>query len=147
MSDSNTHNQKFQCIKPLQPPQENAVRRVIVVEEDQSLNRAIVTYLEMDGYEVSGIRSAHEFFDQFSTQPYDVAILDVDMPEQTGFALVRYLRNNTDTRIISLTKSSFQTKRKECLIAGADVYLEKPVNFRLLSATVGVLFPRLERAL
>lgn len=147
MSDSNIQSHKFPGIKQLQAPHESAVRRVIVIEEDQSLKKGMVTYLEMDGYAVTGISSAHEFFDQLSTHPYDVAILDVDMPDQTGLALVRYLRNNTDTRIISLTNSSFQTKRKECLSAGVDVYLEKPVNFRLLSATVGVLFPRLKRTL
>lgn len=146
MLNSNNNGHRLQSMKPLQPPQENSVKRVIVIEEDQSLKKGIATYLELDGYEVTCISSALEFFDQFSNQPYAVAILDVDMPDQSGLALASYLRNNTDTRIITLSKHSFVSKRTACLNAGADVFLEKPVNFRLLSATVGVLFPRLERA-
>jgi len=134
-------------MKQSQAPHSHDVKRVIVIEEDQSLKKGIVTYLEMDGYEVTGISSAQEFFQQFTNQPFAVAILDVDMPDQTGLALARYLRNNTDMRIVTLTNYPFSNNRKACLKAGADVYLEKPVNLRLLSASVGVLFPCIERSL
>lgn len=141
--DSN--NRRGQCMKQFQAMQAFTVKRVIVIEEDQVLKRGIVNYLEMDGYEVTSIDSTDEFFEQCSNKFYTVAILDVDMPDQVGFALAGYLRRNTEMRIITLTKYPFSNTRKACSDAGADVYLEKPVNFRLLSASVGVLFPRYDQ--
>ena len=133
-------------MKELQEMQAFAVKRVIVVEEDQALKRGIVNYLAMEGYEVTSVGSTDEFFEQCSNHLYTVAILDIDMPDQMGLALARYLRNNTEMRIITVTKFPFSNTRKACLDAGADVYLEKPINFRLLSASVGILFPRYDRS-
>ncbi len=122
-------------------PQNITPKRVIVLVEDHSLQKGIVAYLEMDGYEVTSTSSTHEFFHHFTNQSHGVAIIDVDQPDKSGLALAKYLHNNTAIRIISITTDPFLRSKKNSLISQADIYLKKPLNFRLLSASVNILFP------
>lgn len=116
-------------------------KRVIVVEDEEAFRKVIVHYLTLSGYEVTGVGSAFEFY-QHIEKPFDVAILDVGLPDQGGLVLAAYLRKNSDMRIILLTGLSSISDRVAGYNAGADLYLVKPVVFCEIAAAIKSLLSR-----
>ncbi len=115
---------------------------VIIAEDDLSIRKCIVQYLTFVGYDVTGVGSALELYKHIAINSYQVAILDIGLPDQSGIALCEYLRNNTDMRIIMLTGRSTIEDKLAGYNSGADIYLVKPVDFRELSASISNLLKR-----
>jgi DNA-binding response OmpR family regulator len=123
-------------------PQAPLTGRVIIAEDDLPIRNCIVKYLTFIGYEVTGVGSALEFYQNLAMYSYQVAILDIGLPDQSGIALCEYLRNNTDLRIIMLTGHATIEDKLAGYNSGADIYLVKPVDFRELSASISNLLRR-----
>ncbi|MEI8032484.1 MAG: response regulator transcription factor [Chlorobiaceae bacterium] len=123
--------------------QSRSKSRIIIVEDDLPLLKSAVKYLTLDGYEVTGVGTAHEFYKQIYSEPYDVAILDIGLPDQNGLVLAEYVRKNTNMRIIMLTALVTLDDQLAGHRAGADIYLVKPIDFRRLSASIATLLSRL----
>ena len=122
-------------------------KRLIIVEDDKPLLTSVVKYLTLDGYEVTGVCSAHEFYQHLFAESYAVAIIDVGLPDQNGLVLTEYVRNNTNMRIIMFTARASIEDQIAGQQAGADIYLVKPVDFRQLSASIATLLGRLSGTL
>jgi len=118
--------------------------RVLVVDDDVSLRRAVSRTLELEGYEVDvaedGLR-ALEFFDDENATP-DVVLLDVLMPNLDGLGTCRMIRAKSRVPILMLTARSAVDDRVEGLEAGADDYLAKPFAVVELIARVRALLRR-----
>jgi two-component system response regulator MprA len=118
--------------------------RVLVVDDDVSLRRAVSRTLELEGYEVEvaedGLR-ALEFFDDENETP-DVVLLDVLMPNLDGLRACRMIRAKSRVPILMLTARSAVDDRVEGLEAGADDYLAKPFAVVELIARVRALLRR-----
>ncbi|MEI7824742.1 MAG: response regulator transcription factor [Chlorobiaceae bacterium] len=122
-------------------PQNN--RPVIIVEDDKPLRNSVVKYLTLDGYQVTGVGSAQEFYQQIFAKSYAVAIIDVGLPDQSGLILAEYVRKNTDIRIIMFTARASIDDQLAGHLAGADIYLVKPVDLRQLSVSIATLLSRM----
>lgn len=118
--------------------------RIIVVEDDVPLLKSVVRYLSLDGYKVTGVGSAREFYQHIFSEPYALAVLDIGLPDQDGLVLSEYVRKNTGMRIIMFTARSSIEEQIAGQKAGADIYLVKPVDFRQLSASIEALLSRME---
>ena len=118
-------------------------RQVIIVEDDKPLLKSVIKFLTLDGYEVTGVSSAYEFYRQMFAKPYAVAILDLGLPDQSGLVLAEYVRKNTEMRIIIFTARATIDDQLAGHQAGADIYLVKPIDFRQLSAAIETLLSRL----
>jgi DNA-binding response OmpR family regulator len=70
--------------------------RVIIIEDDQILRESIIRFLSVTGMEASGVGSVLEFYQSVVTRNFDVAMVDVNLPDQSGFTLADYLRRNSD---------------------------------------------------
>jgi two-component system response regulator MprA len=118
--------------------------RVLVVDDDVSLRRAVSRTLQLEGYEVEvaedGLR-ALEFFDDENETP-DVVLLDVLMPNLDGLRACRMIRAKSRVPILMLTARSAVDDRVEGLEAGADDYLAKPFAVVELIARVRALLRR-----
>ncbi|NTV03047.1 MAG: response regulator transcription factor [Chlorobiaceae bacterium] len=119
-------------------------KRIIIVEDDPDLLENMVKYLRLAGHDVTGTRSAGEFYLHISGETFSLAIIDIGLPDQSGLVLSEYVRNNTGMRIIILSARSTLADRLNGLKAGADFYMVKPVDSKELSATIDNLFMRLE---
>ncbi len=116
--------------------------QVIVFQDDNQLRQSTLNALVMEGFNAVGTGSADDFFRQLGLRPSLVALIDVDTPAHNGLDLIGVVRKKSAARIVALTTSNSPSDRLACIKAGADVCLLKPVNFMLLSATVGVLLQR-----
>ena len=117
----------------------------ILVAEDQAVNRRLVTtILEKRGHTVEQVedgKQACEALAAAGDQPFDVVIMDLQMPEMGGLEatqVIRYLEAGTGKRvpIVALTAHAMKGDRDRCLAGGMDEYLSKPIDTPLLIATV-----------
>ena len=122
--------------------QKPSICRVIIAEDDTAMRQCLVKYLTDVGYEVTSAGSALEFYQQIAERPYQIAILDIGLPDQSGIELCEYIKNNTDMRIVMLTARSTVEDKLAAYGSGADIYLVKPVDFRELSASINNLLKR-----
>jgi DNA-binding response OmpR family regulator len=110
--------------------------RVLVVEDDQLLLESIVEYLTLCGMAVTGADSGLAFYQALATQSFDVAVLDIGLPDQCGYVLAEYVRKNTGMGVIILTARSETEDRVKGYESGADVFMVKPVDTRELQAAI-----------
>lgn len=116
---------------------------VIIVEDDKDLRESIVEFLSMTGHGITGVGNCLEFYHALATSTFSIAVVDLGLPDQCGFTLVEYIRKNTTMGVIILTARDGVEDRIQGYGSGADVYLVKPVDCRVLAAAVSNLYSRL----
>ena len=116
-------------------PVENCIP-ILLVEDDADLCRSISTYLNSAGFRVTAVGSCLECYSAIATKQYGVAVVDVSLPDQSGFTLAEYLRANTTMKIIMMTAHERIEDRVRGYAAGAHNYLIKPVDLRELQAAI-----------
>lgn len=121
--------------------------KVLIVEDDTDLRESITLYIEEEGFAVTGVGSVKECHASLEQDTFDVAVIDIGLPDQSGYVLAEELRRSTDLGIIILTALGGIEHRVQGYAIGADLYLVKPVNIReLLAAITSVAKRRLERS-
>ena len=114
--------------------------RILIAEDEKSLNRIIAKQLKASGYSVDCAFNGEEAYDLISMTDYDAAVFDVMMPKIDGFSLLRKIRNEgNNLPVLFLTARDSIEDRVEGLDIGADDYLVKPFAFEELLARIRVL--------
>lgn len=108
---------------------------VLSIDDDVHLQNVVKTYLEDDGYRVVCLESGAQL-KEFLPQRFDVALLDLVLPDAEGFELIHKLRIHTNAPIIVVSGKSDTTEKIISLEMGADDYLTKPFEMRELSARI-----------
>ncbi|MGH9661869.1 MAG: response regulator, partial [Bryobacteraceae bacterium] len=109
--------------------------------EDNAVNQKLVLrLLERMGYRADVAGNGLEVLDAVKRQPYDVVLMDVQMPEMDGLETTRRMRaSGSGPRIVGLTANAMRGDRELCLGAGMDDYVSKPIQVsELQSALVRV---------
>ena len=114
--------------------------RILIAEDEKSLNRIIAKQLKASGYSVDCAFNGEEAYDMISMTDYDAAVFDVMMPKIDGFSLLKKIRNECNNLpVLFLTARDSIEDRVEGLDIGADDYLVKPFAFEELLARIRVL--------
>ena len=114
--------------------------RILLAEDEEDLNRLITQKLVFDGYSVDSCQDGREAIDILSYVEYDAIILDIMMPKEDGYAVLRHLRNiGKTTPVLFLTAKDSIADRVKGLDSGANDYLVKPFSFEELSARLRVM--------
>jgi transcriptional activator protein irlr len=109
--------------------------RILIAEDERSLNEIIVKKLTSDGYSVDACFDGEEAISVLSYTDYDAVILDIMMPKADGYAVLRSLREaGKTTPVLFLTAKDAVSDRVKGLDSGANDYLVKPFAFEELSA-------------
>jgi DNA-binding response OmpR family regulator len=116
--------------------------KVLVVEDDRDLRDSVVEYLHLAGLSASGVGTAAEFYHAQTSGDWSVAVVDIGLPDQSGYVLVEYIRSNTAMKVIILTARDTVDDRVRGYDSGADIYLIKPVDCRELAAAIVSLAQR-----
>lgn len=112
-------------------PQDNAVH-LLIVDDDRRIRDLLSRYLGENGFRVSVAANAAEARNKLNGLEFDLAIVDVMMPGETGIELTKSIRIDKDIPILMLTALSETDNRVAGLEAGADDYLAKPFEPREL---------------
>ena len=110
--------------------------RVLVVEDEPSIRDTIVYALESEGIDVDWTASGAEALEQASKIDYNLIVLDVGLPDMSGFDVCRRLRETNAVPVIFLTARASEIDRVVGLEIGADDYVTNPFSPRELSARV-----------
>ena len=110
--------------------------RILVVDDDPQIRRVMRTTLTARGYEISDAPTGEEALLKLREGPYDLVLLDVNLPGQSGLEVCRALRAGSDLAIIMLTVRNTEQDKVEALDAGADDYVVKPFSTPELLARI-----------
>ena len=117
--------------------------RLLIIEDDTELRSALHTLLSQRGYAVESLENGREGLNALLTQEYDLAIVDLTLPELDGIALIRALRKQQrGVPILIITARDAVDDRVAGLDAGADDYLVKPFEMQELEARARALVRR-----
>jgi PAS domain S-box-containing protein len=119
----------------------------ILVAEDSEVIRAVITeQLATIGYACTAVRTGGEAVAEVAARPYDLVLMDCQMPETDGFEATRLIRTaerqtGRHVPIVAMTANAFREDRERCLEAGMDDYLPKPVRLAELRAMIDAWLP------
>jgi PAS domain S-box-containing protein len=113
--------------------------RFLVAEDDLINQMAITRLLEKKGHHVQCVRNGVELLDRITSTPFDLILMDVQMPEMDGLEATRHIRllpefeSVRDIPIIALTACAMAGDRERFLAAGMNNYAAKPVDWKILA--------------
>jgi signal transduction histidine kinase/CheY-like chemotaxis protein/HPt (histidine-containing phosphotransfer) domain-containing protein len=118
--------------------------RILLAEDNATNQQVALSFLERLGYRADVAANGLEVLSSLRRQPYDVVLMDVQMPEMDGLEATRYIRQmspaefalGNQPRIIAMTANAMQEDREACLAAGMEDYIGKPVRVRELVAAL-----------
>lgn len=117
--------------------------RLLVVEDDQDLNRQLVTALEEAGYVVDSATDGEEGHFLGDTEPYDAVILDLGLPEMDGVTVLeKWRRDGRTMPVLILTARDRWSDKVAGFDAGADDYVAKPFFMEEVLARLRALLRR-----
>jgi two-component system OmpR family response regulator/two-component system response regulator RstA len=114
----------------------------MLVEDDLRLSELVSRYLETNGFRVSVTHRGDQVMEQVTRSPPDLVILDLGLPGQDGFSVCRQLRPGYENPILILTARDNDGDHVLGLELGADDYVIKPVEPRVLMARIHALLRR-----
>jgi two-component system response regulator RegX3 len=118
------------------------LRRVLVVEDEQSLREPLVYLLEKEGYEVFEAADGNEAIELFRSTNPDIVLLDLMMPGMSGNEVCRVIRQVSNVPVIMVTAKDSEIDKVVGLEIGADDYVTKPYSTRELLARMKAVLRR-----
>lgn len=116
--------------------------RILIVEDEPSICENVVYALEADGFAVTSAGTGREGLEQLKTHSFNLIILDVGLPDMTGFEVCKEVRKTHTLPILFLTARSSEVDRVVGLEIGGDDYVVKPFSPRELVARVRAILRR-----
>ena len=123
----------------------------VLIAEDNAVNQKVaLRFLERLGYRADTVANGLEAVTTLEHRRYDLVLMDLQMPEMDGFEATRQIRRrlpaHRQPKIIALTANALQGDREQCLAAGMDDHISKPVKMDEIAGTIRKHFPRPEYA-
>jgi len=120
------------------------MNRILLADDDIELCEMLKQYLEAEGFQVGMAHDGKSALNQARTGDYDLIVLDVMMPQLNGFDVLRQLRVDSLLPVLMLTARGEDVDSIIGLDLGADDYLPKPCNPRVLVARIRAILRRLQ---
>ncbi|MGH9716129.1 MAG: response regulator transcription factor [Candidatus Acidiferrales bacterium] len=117
--------------------------RILVIDDDPQIRRAMRATLTSRDYQVSDTRTGAEGLERLRSAVYDLVLLDINMPGIGGIETCRMIRAGSEVAIIMLTVSNAERDKVDALDAGADDYITKPFGMPELLARIRATLRRL----
>ena len=117
------------------------MNHVLVVEDDKEIREGVEIYLKSQGYEVFQAADGAEGLDVIEREDIHLAIVDIMMPVMDGLEATRQIRtlNRKDTKeipIIAMTANAFQDDIRDCIDAGMNAHIAKPIDSKKIEDTL-----------
>ena len=124
------------------------VVRILLAEDNITNQQVALGILKKLGLRADAVANGKEAVKALETLPYDLVLMDVQMPEMNGLEATRHIRNlqsavrNHRIPIIAMTAGAMQGDREKCLEAGMNDYVSKPVSPQALAEALDKWLPR-----
>ena len=115
---------------------------ILLIEDDESIRTIIATNFRSSGLDVTEASTASEGLSLLEKEHFDLALVDLRLPDRTGIDIVRTARPLVDIPLVILTAFSNTSDVIEALEAGADDFLAKPIDLQELQARLRALLRR-----
>jgi DNA-binding response OmpR family regulator len=118
-------------------------KKILLLEDDITLNETITEYLEEQGYAVDSVENGEDAIDKIYENNYDLLLLDVKVPHINGFDLLKEVRkNNNTTPAIFITSLDSIDDLSEGYESGCDDYIRKPFALKELAMRMATILKR-----
>ena len=106
--------------------------KILVVEDSPDNMKLFRTVLTLKGHQVTGLPGGEGLLDTIERTTPDLVLMDIQLPGQDGFALLREIRQSpfSALRVVALTAHAMTGDRERALEAGFDGYITKPIDIR-----------------
>lgn len=122
------------------------MKQILLVEDDRTLNRMVSGLLSAEGYLVTSAYTAGDTYMLLAANSYDLSILDVNLPDGTGWDICREIQQKSDTAVIFITANDLEQDMVKGYRLGAADYITKPFSNQILRHKVNAIFSLLDRA-
>jgi len=112
------------------------MKRIFLVEDDQEISKNLTRLLQSEGFIIGYAATQREAFSMFVANRYDLALVDILLPDGNGFAVCTEIKQTQDIPVIFLTASGDEASVVTGLNMGADDYVTKPFRPRELVARI-----------
>jgi DNA-binding response OmpR family regulator len=116
--------------------------KLLIVEDDASFGMIMAAYLDAAGFETTFVKQGRDAFHRLDRENHDSVLLDLNLPDEDGLAILRSLRARSDVPVVIVSARRGIKDRLAALEMGADDYLVKPFEPRELVARVGNIVRR-----
>ncbi len=113
------------------------MKKVFLVEDDKTISKNLMLLLKSEGFAVSHACAQREAVDMLAKSRYDIALVDISLPDGNGFAVCTEIKQTQNIPVIFLTASGDEASVVTGLNMGADDYITKPFRPRELIARIG----------
>lgn len=117
-------------------------KEILIIDDDEDLSFIISEMLESYGYSVTCAHNSEKAFELLSDNKYHLILLDINLPDTTGFELCRELRRASTVPVIFASARTSETDRITGFDIGGDDYLPKPYSMKELLSRVNALIRR-----
>lgn len=121
------------------------MKRIMLVEDDKTIVLGIEYFLKQEGYDVLVCYDVKSALKAVDTQKYDIALLDITLPDGNGYDVCAAIRNKDDTPVIFLTACDEEVNVDMGFDMGADDYVTKPFRVRELLSRIKSILNRTGR--
>ncbi|KPI49217.1 response regulator transcription factor [Clostridioides difficile] len=115
---------------------------IMVVEDDVMLNNGICFNLQSEGFQVISTYNLKEAKEKFKTEKINLIILDINLPDGSGFEFCKDIRNDSKIGILFLTACDMESDIVNGFKIGADDYITKPFSINILMQRIKALLRR-----
>ncbi|MGE3247018.1 MAG: response regulator [Beijerinckiaceae bacterium] len=136
------NDQLVQTPAPVAEPPEDDAAHLLLIDDDRRIRSLMSRYLLRTGYRVTTAADAAEARRRMEGLAFDLIIVDVMMPGESGMDFVRWLRGHSQIPVLMLTARAEAGDRIEGLEVGVDDYLTKPFEPRELSLRIASILRR-----
>lgn len=120
------------------------MKGILIIEDDEMLNAGLCYNLQMEGYEAVPVFDGGGAWKLFNEREFDLVLMDVNLPDEDGFSLGRRIREKSSVPIIFLTANDMDEDMIKGFEAGADDYITKPFNIRVVLQRIQAIIRRCE---
>ena len=124
----------------------NRAARILLVDDEPSIQRAVAPLLRSRGYEVEVVGTGLEATSAVAERPPDLIVLDLGLPDLEGTEVCRRIRKQSKVPIVVLSARGTESDKVEALDLGADDYVTKPFGPQELLARIRVALRRVSEA-
>ena len=118
------------------------MKQILIVEDDTTMNKMLSNILLAEGYQVASAYTVTEAQNCFRSAAYDLAILDINLPDGSGYEVCKAIKKNSHTAVIFLTANDLERDMIKGYELGAADYITKPFNIKIVLKKIQVVLDR-----